>query len=543
MTRARSLSRLANTNAFTVDASNNVGIGSTQPDVRLDVNGDMNVTGTLTYEDVTNVETAGITTTGGLVVTGLGATIGGITTFFGDINFGAAGVGGTITTLGHAEFAGVVTASSYRGDGSQLTGVDSSNLIDSGDTNRVAANTSGIVVTGISTLITTTAADSSNAYNFVIRGDDNGTDDESAQIFLGAINATTRGTAIAAQRKSSSNNHDLIFKTSAAGAVPTERVRIDSSGLVGIGTDNPGDELDIQNNGGCFVNIKNNTNSGRLVLGSNTSANQITSRDSGNGARNLEIFTGTTTTAGINIDTSGRVMLGTSTEGEAGADELTVASSGDCGITIRSGSSNKGKILFSDSTSGDGEHDGYIQYEQNNRLLRFGTATAERVRITSAGRVGIATASPDSPLEVHLGNGSGNQNTLILTRQFSSNYCAITWKTESGGTTDWSLGQNASGDFEVFHEGADAQTAFTIQDSGSGAYHVLPGGDNAQDLGSTSLRWANIYSADLQLSNEGSSNDVDGTWGQYTIQEGENDLFLLNRRNGKTYKFVLEEVN
>ena len=89
----------------------------------------MNVTGTLTYEDVTNVETAGITTTGGLVVTGLGATIGGITTFFGDLNFGAAGVGGTITTLGHAEFVlWCVTASSFSGDGSQLTGVDSSNL-------------------------------------------------------------------------------------------------------------------------------------------------------------------------------------------------------------------------------------------------------------------------------------------------------------------------------------------------------------------------------------------------------------------------------
>ena len=72
--------------------------------------------------------------------------------------------------------------------------------------------------------------------------------------------------------------------------------------------------------------------------------------------------------------------------------------------------------------------------------------------------------------------------------------------------------------------------------------NVLPGGDNTQDLGSSTARWANIYSADLQLSNEGSVNDVDGTWGQYTIQEGENDLFLLNRRNGKTYKFNLTEV-
>ena len=48
---------------------------------------------------------------------------------------------------------------------------------------------------------------------------------------------------------------------------------------------------------------------------------------------------------------------------------------------------------------------------------------------------------------------------------------------------------------------------------------------------------------DLQLSNEGSKNDVDGTWGNYTIQEGESDLFLINKRNGKKYKFNLTEVS
>ena len=71
----------------------------------------------------------------------------------------------------------------------------------------------------------------------------------------------------------------------------------------------------------------------------------------------------------------------------------------------------------------------------------------------------------------------------------------------------------------------------------------MPNTDNSVDLGSTSLRWRNIYTADLQMSNEGSANDVDGTWGKYTIQEGENDLFLINRRNGKKYKFNLTEVN
>ena len=72
---------------------------------------------------------------------------------------------------------------------------------------------------------------------------------------------------------------------------------------------------------------------------------------------------------------------------------------------------------------------------------------------------------------------------------------------------------------------------------------ILPDADATYNLGGPSNRWANIYSADLQLSNEGSANEVDGTWGQYTIQEGEEDLFLINRRNGKKYKFMLQEVN
>ena len=73
--------------------------------------------------------------------------------------------------------------------------------------------------------------------------------------------------------------------------------------------------------------------------------------------------------------------------------------------------------------------------------------------------------------------------------------------------------------------------------------HTKPAADNTYNLGSVNHRWANIYSADLQLSNEGKTNDVDGTWGNYTIQEGESDLFLINNRSGKKYKFNLTEVN
>ena len=73
--------------------------------------------------------------------------------------------------------------------------------------------------------------------------------------------------------------------------------------------------------------------------------------------------------------------------------------------------------------------------------------------------------------------------------------------------------------------------------------HFNPYTDNTYDLGTSSKRWRNLYTTDLQLSNEGKTNDVDGTWGNYTIQEGESDLFLINNRSGKKYKFNLTEVS
>ena len=76
----------------------------------------------------------------------------------------------------------------------------------------------------------------------------------------------------------------------------------------------------------------------------------------------------------------------------------------------------------------------------------------------------------------------------------------------------------------------------------TGLRTLTPNANNTFDLGSTSLRWANLYVTDLDLSNEGKQNDVDGTWGSYTIQEGEEHLYLLNRRNGKKYKFNLTEI-
>jgi len=75
------------------------------------------------------------------------------------------------------------------------------------------------------------------------------------------------------------------------------------------------------------------------------------------------------------------------------------------------------------------------------------------------------------------------------------------------------------------------------------ANNIIPSADNTWNLGSASNRWANMYTGDLQLSNEGSSgNDIDGTTGSWTIQEGLEDLYLINQKTGKRYAFVLKEV-
>lgn len=74
--------------------------------------------------------------------------------------------------------------------------------------------------------------------------------------------------------------------------------------------------------------------------------------------------------------------------------------------------------------------------------------------------------------------------------------------------------------------------------------HIFPKSNNTYDLGSTSLAWRNIYTNDLHLSNKQKEegNDIDGTTGDWTIQEGENFLYIINNKTNKKYKFVLEEV-
>ena len=57
----------------------------------------------------------------------------------------------------------------------------------------------------------------------------------------------------------------------------------------------------------------------------------------------------------------GITKIGTTTEGAGGADELTIATTGNTGLTIRSGTTSEGNIFFSDGTSGADEYRGVVR--------------------------------------------------------------------------------------------------------------------------------------------------------------------------------------
>jgi len=118
----------------------------------------------------------------------------------------------------------------------------------------------------------------------------------------------------------------------------------------------------------------------------------------------------------------------------------------------------------------------------------------------------------------------------------------------SSGTEIWKVGHPSTSNEQLYvWNNQNAAIRFGTNDT-TRAYldssgHFRPASNNTSDLGTSTYRWRNVYTNDLNLSNKGGANDVDGTWGNYTIQEGEEDLFLINRRNGKKYKFNLTEVN
>ena len=105
---------------------------------------------------------------------------------------------------------------------------------------------------------------------------------------------------------------------------------------------------------------------------------------------------------------------------------------------------------------------------------------------------------------------------------------------------DFSASANATS-LEFMTGASEAATA-KVRITSAG--HLVPTADDSYDLGTGSLQWRNIYTGDLHLSNmtKDIGNIVDGSKGDWTIQEGSEDLFIVNNNSGKKYKFNLTEV-
>jgi|TARA_Y100000289_G_scaffold42131_1_gene41813 hypothetical protein len=188
-----------------------------------------------------------------------------------------------------------------------------------------------------------------------------------------------------------------IGTTSVVGTTSfSEKLRVDSSGHMMIGTTTKGngaaDDLTVASSGNTGITIRSSSStSAAIYFADGTSG---TEGYQGivqyyHGTDQLQFYTNYagSSNARMIIDSSGRLLVGTSTEGETTADNLTVADSANCGITIRSGTSNQGALFFSDATSGTGEYDGFITYDQGTRSMRLGTAAGERIRILSSGGI------------------------------------------------------------------------------------------------------------------------------------------------------------
>ena len=404
-----------------------------------------------------------------------------------------AGSGGPKFPNGVAEgfsVSGVVTATSYRGDGSQLTGIDASSLKD-GSNVKVQATATGATVTG-----DISATNATFSGNLTVNG-----------------TTTTIDTAITA----------------------VDSLNVDGS--VGIGTTNTlTTKLHVQGTG--------NGSSGSSSLSDSSEASAVL----------LKPLPASGTAMALGARGSGGHYI----QGLYAASSVTTLR--DISINPYGGSVGIGTLSDNFAAA------------PGTSTVKIATTGVERLRITGGGDVlvgGHSTRTYDDTgdsnviLDVYGGSTSGKRGILSLSGRTNGDVgdLGTIWfnnNDNSGAgvgtqmklsaamqaksvTSDSNAGNDAGANLRFYTKPEGGNLAERLHITSAG--HILPGQDNTQDLGSSSARFANIYTGDLNLSNEGSANDVDGTWGQYTIQEGEDDLFLINRRTGKKYKFNLTEVD
>ena len=373
--------------------------------------GDFTVGGTLTYEDVQNVNSSGVGTfSGGINVVGGGLTVTGLTTIFGGSDTGnilqISGADSTSETLeagitsGHVQFT-----ATHASGGSNACGFIFRTRGGAGGTNEKLRITSAGNV-GIGTnnpgKLVELAQTNSTAYSATDFDKDyhvlklrNYTNDKSVgmQFLIGGNGEA----AITAHEEDADGSTTLAFGVRNSGS-RAERMRIDSSGNVGFGTtsnllaNSTRRTLSLNHTGSSAVAFGvNGTREGHIYVDNDemeiSAVDNFMYFTAGNSER-MRIFSG------------GQVAIATATNyGNANCDDLIVGNrnNNEQGITI--GAKNQGQIAFADLA---GDRQGLIHYQHTDDSMRFMTSGAsnERMRIRSDGLVGIATAVPEAQLTV-----------------------------------------------------------------------------------------------------------------------------------------------
>jgi hypothetical protein len=139
-----------------------------------------------------------------------------------------------------------------------------------------------------------------------------------------------------------------------------------------------------------------------------------------------------------------------------------------------------------------------------------------------------------------------------LVENATSGAFTVTFKTTSGTGATWST--TDKGYKILYSDGTNIVdiTAdlgdITAGDITSGAItatgNIVPGANDTYDLGASGNVWQNLYTGDLHLSNQAKNqgNIVDGTKGNWTLQEGKDDIFMLNNISGEKFKINLSKI-
>ena len=117
----------------------------------------------------------------------------------------------------------------------------------------------------------------------------------------------------------------------------------------------------------------------------------------------------------------------------------------------------------------------------------------------------------------------------------------------SGATVTFAAGDK--GYKIVYLDGVATNTGvFDVSFSNFGAItatgNIVPGANDTYDLGASGNVWRNIYTGDLHLNNEHKKegNIVDGSKGSWTLQEGAEDIYLINNKSNEKFRLKLEKI-